>query len=798
MTDPIQKINTDWLRDSYPEYEGQIKHQQTIQSKNADTVPASESLPQNIADSLDHGLYSHQAEAIELLRDGENITIATPTSSGKTWVYTLYYALKKQRNPDTRALFLYPTKALSADQEKAINDLLDKVGVDAIAETYDGDTQQKRKPKIRDNRDIIISNFAGINYYLNDHTKWGELYNNIDLVVIDESHSYTGVQGMHVSWILRRLRRVINHYGADPQFVCSSATIGNPREHSEKLVGEDFSIIDSDGSPRGKREIAFWEPPETDVEETEDDEQRISATTEIANVATHLGLNDIQTLSFLRSRQGCEVATKRGKRFASQSDHSGYADLNPYHAALNKQTRKKIENDLKDGQLDVVYSTNALELGIDIGSVDATVLGGYPGTRQSFWQQAGRSGRGTADALSVFITRDRAMDKYILDNPSFLLEDDVEDAVVSLENNSVYAKHILCAANEIPITQSDVGLLGSRDRLESAIEMWNAAGQITGSLSTAAQYAGPPRPQSQISLYSTTDIEYDVRCKGANSIDIEPIQKERAYRDFHPGALFLHNGIEYEVLRIEEDRRQPYIEVEQVHTNERTITLHDKSIRNIESNEEIDLGDGFVLHAGMGTVLIDYNQYRRVPIYESDESSGNTLHPIDLPPMELRTQMMWIELPSDMKQQTISNIPKEDHIQQPDDADIAGEMNDRMWTFAGGLHGGEHGMIKMAPLELRLDNSDMGGLSTPHHAEVGGPTWFIHDSVEGGVGFSHSVFHNFETVATKTLDRVENCDCTDPTGCPSCLMSSQCGNDNEPLHKKSTKVILETILNQFE
>jgi len=798
MANKIDKATIDWLRGTYTKYEGQIKHQQTIDSKSAETVPAGRVLPQSIANKLDHGLYTHQAEAIESLRDGENVTIATPTSSGKTWVYTLYFALKKQREKDTRALFLYPTKALSADQEKAINDLLDDVGVDSVAETYDGDTKKGRKPKIRENRDVIISNFAAINYYLNDHTKWADLYDNIDLVVIDESHSYTGVQGMHVSWILRRLRRIIQHYGSNPQFVCSSATIGNPKEHSKKLVGEDFSVIETDGSPRGEREIAFWKPPETDVEETDDDEQQVSATTEVANVATHLGLHDVQTLSFLRSRQGCEVATKRGKRYASRSNTSGYAEIKPYHAALNKETRKEIENRLKQGEIDTVCSTNALELGIDIGSVDATVLGGYPGTRQSFWQQAGRSGRGTDDALSIFVTKNNAMDEYILNNPGFLLEDDVEDAVVSIENNSVYAKHILCASNEIPITESDTELLGPTDRLRSAINMWNAAGKITGTLSTAARYAGSPRPQSDISLYSTTDIEYDVRCSGAGNIDIEPIQKERAYRDFHPGALFLHDGVEYEVLRIEEDRRQPYIDVERVHTNERTITLNDKSIRDIESNREINLGNGFELHAGMGTVVINYDQYRRVPIYEDDESDDSTLHSIDLPPINLRTQMMWVKMPVDMQEQTMNRIPQTDQIEQPDSTNILSDMDDEEWTFSGGLHGAEHGMIKMAPLELRLDNSDMGGLSTPHHPEVGSPVWFIHDGVEGGVGFSHSVFDNFEDIAKKTKKRVNNCDCGDPTGCPSCLMSSQCGNDNEPLHKKATTTILDTLTEQYK
>jgi len=780
----------DALKATYPDYEsGQLAYEETVPAEDAETVPASEVLPAALADELDSDLYAHQAAALEALQDGENVTVATSTASGKTWVYALYFALLKRRNPDARALFLYPTKALSSDQEFAVNTLFDDLGVDATAETYDGDTKSDRKPLIRANRDVVISNFSGINHYLSSHVKWHDVYENVELVVVDESHTYTGVHGMHVAWVLRRLQRVLAHYDSTPQFVCSTATIGNPREHSEALVGREFTVIDSDGSPRGRRDIAFWLPrhgddTDTAVSDADMPDARKRAGTEAAAVASHLGLNGVQTLSFLRSRQGTEIAAKRARDMARD------VSVKPYHAGLSKQKRQAVENNLKSGRLDAVFSTSALELGIDIGSVDATVLAGYPGTRQSFWQQVGRAGRGTENALSVFIPRRDAIDQYILDDPDYLLEDDVEDAVIDVSNNSVYARHVLCAADELPITADDVAWFGPRDRLERAIDVWRDAGKLVGDLDRGAQYDGRPRPQSAISMYATTDVQYDVRCTNGD-IDMEPVQRERAYRDFHPGALVMYDGDQYEVTDLVEDRHQPYVEVERVHTNEYTTTAHQKRVHDIEETESVDLGDGYSLHAGMGTVDVHYTQYQR---HSLDGESVEGPYPIDLPPVSLRTQLMWVELPADMDARVVDALGEDELLDAPENE----SASPATWTFAGGLHGAEHGMIKLAPLELRLDNSDMGGLSTPRHPETGVPTWFIHDAVEGGVGFAHSIYDHFTGVAEKTRTRVSHCDCTDQTGCPSCLMSAQCGNDNEPLHKDATTTILDNVLSRID
>jgi DEAD/DEAH box helicase domain-containing protein len=771
--------------------------------QNAATVPAAEVLSEGLADALDADLYTHQADAIRELQAGNNVTVATSTSSGKTWVYALYYCLRKLQNPDARALFLYPTKALSADQEQTVNNLFGQLGIDASAETYDGDTKPDRKRPIRNQKDVIISNFAGINQYLNQHMKWRKVFANCDLVVIDECHTYTGVHGMHVAWVIRRLRRLLAHHGADPQLVCSTATIGNPREHAEELTGADFAVVDEDGSPHGRREIGFWQPPvgETDdgiVSELEEDEippsLRKNADDEAAKALVHLAKNDVQTLMFTGSRQGTEIGVKRAIQAARTHPAESYVNLEPYHAGLSKQKRRAVENQLNGGQVDGVISTSALELGIDIGSMDATVLAGYPGTRQSFWQRIGRAGRGTSDSLSVFVPSNDGIDQYILNNPSYVLEDNVEDAVIDLSNNPVYSKHLLCAAAERPLTEDDVQWFGPRDRLERAIEMWSAAGQLVGDLDRGAQYNGTARPQSRISLYATSDEQYEVR-QVDGEIDMEPLDKERVYREYYPGALVLYDGDQYEVTEVVEDRVNPYVSVERSKSRNYTQSIHDKHITDITVEQSYNLDNGFRLCAGMGTVHINYSAYNVIDMYSGEMVEA--LLPIDLDPITLRTQLMWIAFPQRIVGQVLNEIPASSYIQPSENSEFT-SMGEQEYTVSGGLHGGEHGMIKMAPLELRLDNSDMGGLSTLHHPEVGSPVWFIHDAVEGGVGFAHSVYEHFEAVAKRTLERIEGCECDRDVGCPSCLMSSQCGNQNEPLHRPAAASLLRTALEQVQ
>ncbi len=786
-------ITADGLQQTFPEYDDQLQHTETIPADAGAYVAPNDALSEELAASVRETvgeLYTHQATALDRLAAGANVCVATSTSSGKTYVYALQIARNHLADPASTALLVYPTKALSRDQEQELNTFFNDLGIDISVRVYDGDTPQNRRKHIRETADVIITNFAGVNTYLAHHTRWRSFLTGCALLVIDESHTYTGVHGMHVAWTIRRLRRLLKHYGSDPQLVCTSATIGNPEEHSRRLTGESFTVVNEDGSPRGPREIAFWEPPVDEVGLDSDAgfEEYMAAQTnpvrEAGALLAHLGASGYQTLAFTRSRKNTELGAKYATAAARDQPRTEYVDVEPYHAGLGKETRRGTEHQFKTAQLDGLTSTNALELGIDIGSVDATVLTGYPGTRQSFWQQIGRSGRGTAAALSVFIARADAIDQYILEHPEYVLGDAIEDAVIGLENNPVYAQHILCAAHEQPLTETDREWFDD-DRLDRAVEMWTDAGKLAGDLSRSVRYTGSPRPQSDVSMYATSTTQFAVRCSNGE-IDMEPIERERAYRDHHAGALFLHDGAQYEVVEFNEDVPYPYITVQEVRTNEYTDTISEKTVRDLVPEATRELGAGYRLAWGTGTVRIHYTQYQRKSIKRSNATAP--LQPTGLDPIELRTHLVWIELPSSLRNDVLQNIASSDPPAVSEGA--------VMEIFGGGLHGAEHGMIKLTPLVFRMDSSDLGGLSTPLHEETGVPTVFIHDAIEGGLGFSKRLYHHIKTIAERTRERVANCSCTGTNGCPACIMDAQCGNRNQYLHTEATVMVLDRLLEQ--
>lgn len=782
------------LQRTFPGYEGQLKHAATVPAEDGEYVDPHEVLRDDLAapfrDAIGD-LFGHQAEALDVLAAGENACVATSTSSGKTLVYALQAARNHLQDPESTALFVYPTRALSRDQERELNEFYGALGLDVSVRVYDGDTPADRRQRIRETADVIVTNFAGINVYLGHHARWRAPFAGCELLAIDESHTYTGVHGMHVAWTIRRLRRVLDRYGSDPQLVCTSATIGNPAEHSRRLTGEPVTVIDADGSPRGRRDIAFWAPPpdepgpDPDAANEDVRAARPNPVREASAILAHLGLHGMQTLLFARSRRNAELGAKYAARAGAAHPDSGQLAVEPYHAGLGKRTRRGTEHRFKRGDLDGVTSTNALELGIDVGSMDATILAGYPGTRQSFWQQVGRSGRGEADALSAFVARADAIDQYILDNPEYVLGDAIEDAVIGLENNAVYARHVRCAAHEQPLTGDDRRWFDG-ERLDRAVEMWDAAGEVAGDLTRGVRYTGPPRPQADVSMYATSSTRFAVSCRNGE-IDMEPIDAERAYRDHHEGALFLHDGAQYEVVEFDETAPTPSITVRRVRTNEYTETGSEKTVRDLAVEELRDLGDGYRIGWGTGTVEVHHTHYRRKNVHTGEATTP--LQPTGLPPIELHTHLVWVETPPSLRDELLEDLTGEPPGSLPD-----GRV---MEVFGGGLHGAEHGMIKLAPLAVRMDTSDLGGLSTPRHEETGVPTWFIHDAVDGGLGFSKRIYERVEPIAARTRERVARCECEGTGGCPSCIMDSHCGNRNRYLHTGATVAVLDRVLDRM-
>ena len=803
-------IDATQLEDLYDKrfgYHDELAHVRTEPAQPADRVPAEEVLPERVARSLPFDPYSHQAEGLRQLADGKNVTVATSTASGKTLVYALDIARRYERNPDVTGLFVYPMRALTRNQYEAIRELLtETLGLDVELGVYDGDTPSERKKAIRKNANVVLTNFAGINHYLTHHPKWARIYRNLELVVIDESHQYGGVHGMHVAWILRRLKRIVERYDGDPQYVLTTATIGNPIKHAQTLIDEDVVLVDDDGSEQGERELVFWTPRFTppDPGSSDDDTGPLDgdtgpSTSFVSNeLASILGTEGIQTLLFSDSRTMTEVGQKRIESF-TPSDVA----VQSYHAGHGQQTRRKTEKGLRDGDLDVVVSTSALELGIDVGGLDGTVISGYPGTRQSFWQRIGRAGRGSEKSINIFVADYTGLDQYIVRNPEYIFEENVENAVIDVSNNTVYAKHVLCAANEMPLTRADVPTLGDEDRLERAIEMWKTAGLLSGTLDSGVRFTRGVRPEEDVDLYTTgSDVSFEVRVRNGD-IDHEPIERMRAYRDFHEGAVVLHNGQEYIVEELDEESRTPYVLLsEQRHLTHYTRTLRSAEIHHLEPAASVDLGE-FTVHHGSATVVTHFHAY------EARKLSNNARmgrYPTNLPPLGMDTHAMWIEPSNEVGRDVLREFAEPDEIEDLGsgdgrsfalDAQVDGSSQIdpvESKVYLGALHAAEHAMIGTAPLTMMMDKRDLGGLSSINHPETETTgALFIYDGVPGGVGFSRSIFERLDLLTETTRELIEGCTCDSVTGCPACSMDENCGDDNEPLHNPGAVSLLERL-----
>ena len=843
-----------------------------IPPRAAETVPVERVLPPALAEPYPNDLYSHQAAALSALSAGENVCVSTSTASGKTHVYALRIARNlldagviapdgTQRSDPAEgstALCVYPMKALAKDQRDALEELYDTLGLDVRVRVYDGDTPTGSRREIRETADVILTNFQALNVYLEHHDRWSRFHSALDLVAIDESHTYTGVQGMHVAWILRRLRRVLEYWGGDPRYVLTSATIGNPAAHSAELLGESVTVVDDDGSPRGPRDVVLWNPPPTDraVDDgsdpiaeaasgrgtdtagTDGEEPvtaRVPASVEAPRLFGHLTASGVESLLFCPSRKLTELSVRRADehvRTDPRTYGSGTAPIEPYHAGLGKRTRHDRERAFKTGDVAGLATTSALELGIDIGSLEATVLMGYPGQRQSFRQRIGRAGRGTERSLAVMVADHRTLDQYVVSNPEYLLETDAEDAVVDVSNDAVFARHLLCAADEIAIDAADLDAFADGDRLERAIEMWRRAGRLEGHPDSAVHYVGPRRPQSRIDIYGTDGTEFAIELADGvdraewnlpEELDLEAVGQNRAYRDYHEGAVRLHGGQQFEVVDVNENRPQPTIELDPVDVGYYTRTRSDVTVMDAESERSRTV-NGFELHFGHGTVLVHHHAYDRVSIADSETESAGI--PTGTPPVSMETQLCWVVVP-DRIESTLTRAYREYGVETGVDPDNADPPH---LGYVAGLHAAEHATIQTAPLELRVDKGDLGGLATlaldthyAHHeleplAESADDSlaaaehalrrrgreleatpssgWFIYDGVEGGLGFARAIYDSFESLAERARDQLRDCECGRPNGCPACTFDENCGNDNRPLLRASAVDVLDLLLGE--
>jgi DEAD/DEAH box helicase domain-containing protein len=701
-------------------------------------------------------LYSHQVQAIEAAFEATTI-VTTGTASGKSMCFNLPTLHELCRDARARALYLYPTKALAQDQARALAAFgLSKRVRPAI---YDGDTPRETRAAIRKSANVVLTNpdmlHVGI---LPNHPAWADLFANLAFVVVDEAHVYRGVFGSHVANVLRRLRRIAGAYGTEPRLLLASATVANPVELAERLTGlEDVRLIDRDGSPAPRRKIAIWNPPLTD----EALGQRRSPLGEAADLLAGLVREGARTICFMKSRKGVEVLTKLVREQVAQTDPELAEQIVPYRAGYTAQQRRELERRLMAGELRAVMTTDALELGIDIGELDAAVVVTFPGTVASLrqmWGRAGRRGRG----LAVYVAGEDALDQFFCRHPEDFLERPVEAAILDHESPYIYRQHLLCAAHEGPLSPADAEFLGPR--WEAGAEQLESAGLLRR---RGVQDAYVPRradsyPAGEVSLRSASPEQFAIVDVSSGEM-IGSTEAARAHSTVHGGAVYLHMGRSYEVRELDLERRRALVA-----PFGGDWFTQPKRITDTEITRLLDRRETLGVTLSFGEVSVTDT----VLAYQRRRVSDNTpmdLVGLELPPTSFPTQALWFELP---------------------EAELLGELP--LEALLGALHATEHAQIAVLPLIAMCDRWDIGGLSTNLHPQTGAPTIFIYDGHPGGIGITRTAFARFEELCEDAHRLIAGCACAG--GCPSCVQSPKCGNLNEPLSKAGARILLERLL----
>jgi len=747
---------------SQPGYDGQIVHIEHIAPRRATHGELEESLTPALHESLKQRgllpLYRHQAEAVNHAFLGENVMVATASASGKTLCYNIPALQALLTEPGSRCLYLFPTKALAQDQLRTLRELCcpELFTADDFA-TFDGDTPRAERADIRTRARIVLSNpdmlHLGI---LPNHRQWARMLRSLRYVVIDEAHVYRGVFGSHLSGVLRRLRRLCRIYGSQPQFICSSATVANPGEHAERLVGLPFVVVDRDGSPRGGKDFVFWNPPLIDVARS----TRRSANTEATNLFTALLGEGIRTLTFTRTRRLTELIYAYSRDRLAVAGTGLAERIRPYRAGYLPKERRRIEQELFSGHLLGVVATTALELGIDVGDLEATILTGYPGSIASTWQQAGRSGRGKERSLSFLIGLDGPLDQYLMRHPEFFFKRSFENALVNPDNPYIARAHLLCAAWEMPLSKGDEAFFGEvLERERAELERRGALRERRGQWYLAPTIA---HPAQSINIRSTSRENYDIIDSGTGSL-METIEDTVAFFQIHPGAVYLHQGEAYIITTLDLESRTAHASRVDAgyYTQSKELTdLHILKVRREKRTRRarVYLGDVEVTTSVVG--------YRKKAQF-TDEVLGE--EPLELPPQHFPTVALWFDLPESV---------------------IAEVEKDKL-DLAGGLHAVEHAAIGVLPLFALCDRNDIGGESSVLHPDTGKPQVFIYDAHPGGIGISEKGFDLVTRLWETALKAIDECPCTE--GCPSCIQSPKCGNNNRPLDKRAAEVLLEGL-----
>jgi len=705
-------------------------------------------------------LYTHQAEAADFVRAGRHVVIATPTASGKTLCYNLPVMEHCLSDPEAKALYLFPLKALAQDQLRGFNELAALLPKDRrpAAAIYDGDTTPHFRKKIRNSPpNVILSNPEMVHLsMLPHHASWAEFLSGLTHIVVDEVHTYRGVMGSHMAMVFRRLLRLCEYYGAHPTFVFCSATIGNPVELCHMLTGLEVHPILESGAARGGRHMIFLNP----------DGSPAQAAIQLLQAAL---ARDLRTIVYCQSRKLTELiamwATERSGRFKDR--------ISAYRAGFLPEERREVEAKMASGELLAVISTSALELGIDIGGLDVCIMVGYPGSVMATLQRGGRVGRSMRDSAVALIAQEDALDQYFMRNPDDFFSRPPESAMLNPYNPVIMDRHLICAAVELTLRRGETFL--REEPVEKRVDELIAAGHL---FEVVDDLPGHPmeivshrkRPHRHVDLRGagqSLHIEDNTAGSGAGgtkALVIGTIDEHRAYREAHPGAVYLHRGTTYVVADLD-------LGAKAVHTQKARVGYYTKP----RGNKNTDILEVLGQKACFGT-RVYFGRLKvteQITGYEKRSVRGGKLlgiMPLDLPPLVFETEGIWFEVPHEVRRRCEAEF----------------------MHFMGGIHAFEHAAIGMLPLLVMTDRNDLGGISTPQHPQVEGPAVFIYDGMPGGAGLTRQAFDKADELVKTTLRTIEDCPCD--LGCPSCVHSPKCGSGNRPIDKRAARFVLEAIL----
>ncbi len=691
-------------------------------------------------------LYAHQTKALEFARAGGHTGIFTPAASGKTLCYNLPVLETMLAHPKATALYLFPLKALAQDQLDTLSHLaLGLPNLDLSAAIYDGDTPEGERSAIRKHPpSILLTNPDMLHYgILPNHPRWKNFFSRLQYIVVDEVHIYRGIFGSHMAHVLRRLRRLCEAYGAHPQFICLSATMGDPEAFLAQLTGLSFQVIRESGAPRGKRHLIFWEA-------------KASPYTEAVALASECLEHEYKTIVFAKSRKITELITHWLKQ---KSPHLANR-VSSYRAGYLPEERREIERRLFQNDLLGVITTSALELGIDIGGLDVCILVGYPGTAMSFWQRSGRAGRGAQDSLTILVGIDDALDQYFLHRPEELLAAPMETARLNPENEKILASHLVCAASEWPLTPADAAMYGTAFTPAVTLLVQQkklshlALGRDTNWFTTVKF------PTRQMSLRSsgTRFVIMDESERILGDID-----RPRVFEECHPHAIYLHRGLQYEVASLDLELRLVRVRETEASYYTEPRTAHEMEI--VAVKERRQLGE---VGLAWGTVKVTEQVIgfarRKIP---GQELLGELL--LELPKFTFQTEAVWWTF----------STPWLDRVLKEED------------DLPGGLHAMEHTLIALLPLFTMSDRWDFGGLSITLHPQTQEATIFVYEAHEGGIGLTEYGFRYVKEWMEKTATLLKECPCEE--GCPKCIQSPKCGNGNRPLDKTAALKLLKAL-----